>query len=298
MTFRSKSKIRIMRDFAYKMLLFVFVSGCMSSCSLSDNDQPVPAFMILADPVVITSVNQGAGTHKITDAWVFQNGRIIGVFPLPAKVPVSVADTGSDIIILAGIRNNGITGNPVFYPFYKSIETKINPEQGEIFSVPLQFSYITDARFSLVEGFETGNSINFDSDLNPATNLILTDEDAATGLRSAKAMLTSQFPSLETATNESFLKTNNRGGASYVELDYRGDAEIAVGLIKFQGLRATVSYKVIIPPRQDWNKIYIDLTEELSTPDYDAYKIAIGFSKPNQLPEARCFIDNVKHIHF
>jgi hypothetical protein len=270
----------------------------VSSCTLTDKDMPVPAFLQLTDPVVVTQLNQGAGTHKITDVWIFQNGRILGVFPLPSKVPVSVIEGGSDIIILAGIRNNGINGTPVFYPFYKSIETRINPSHQEVFSLPLQFTYITDCRFSLVEGFESGNSINFDSDQKPETNLIVTDEDAASGLRSAKAVLNDQFPTLETATNESFLKSNNRGGASYVELDYRGNAEIAVGLIKFQGLRGTVSYKVIIPPRQEWNKIYIDLTDELSVSDYDSYKIAIGFSKPNILPEAVVYIDNIKHIHF
>lgn len=275
--------------------LFIIVQ---ISCSLTDNDRPVPAFLQLSSPVVTTGQQQGEGTHKITDVWVFQDGRILGVFPLPAKVPVNVVEGGSDIIILAGIRNNGINSNPVFYPFYKSIETRINPGPLENFSLPLIFTYIPNAKFSLVEGFETGNSLNFDSDLKPETNLIVTDETAAAGFRSAKAVLTSEFPSLETASNETYLKSNNRGGASYVELDYRGDAEIAVGLIKFLAGRGTVSYKVIIPPRENWNKIYIDLSEELSINDFDSYKIAIGFSKPSRLIQATAFIDNVKHIHF
>ncbi|MBK9257496.1 MAG: hypothetical protein IPM42_18700 [Saprospiraceae bacterium] len=279
------------------VLIFIMFTA-FNACSLNDNDQPMPAFMLVSDPVVETLINQGDGTHKITDVWVFQNGKISGIFPLPAKVPVNVVNGGSDILIFAGIRNNGINGNPIFYPFYKSIETRVNPENGEIFSVPLKFSYNSDAVYSLAEGFETGNSFTFDSDQNPQTNLTVTDEDASTGTKSGKVVLTQQFPNIETATNQTFFKVNNRGGASYVELDYKGNAEIAVGLIKFEGQRGTIAYKVIIPPRLNWNKIYIDLTEELSLTDYDSYKIAIGFSKPSSLTEATVFIDNVKHIHF
>ena len=162
----------------------------------------------------------------------------------------------------------------------------------------MNFTYISEAKFSLVEGFEIGNIFTYDSDMKPETALIITDETSAGGTKSAKAVLTNAFPTLETASEGVFLKSNNRGGASYVELDYKGNAEIAVGLIKFAGQRGAITYKVIISPREDWNKIYIDLTDELSVSDYDTYKIAIAFSKPSHLNEAVAFIDNVKHIHF
>ncbi len=85
----------------FKYLIFIFSIATFSSCSLLDSDKPVPFFLDLKDPTVRTPDNTGFDTHKITDVWVFADGQILGVFPLPAKVPVSVNNSDSEITILA-----------------------------------------------------------------------------------------------------------------------------------------------------------------------------------------------------
>ena len=57
------------------------------SCSLTDNEKPVPYFLDLKNPVVKAPGSSNNDTHKITEVWVFSNGQIQGVFPLPAIVP-------------------------------------------------------------------------------------------------------------------------------------------------------------------------------------------------------------------
>ena len=57
-----------------------------------------------------------SSTDKITDAWVYIENQLQGVYELPAKFPV--LETGvKEIRIKAGIKNNGISSSRVFYPF-------------------------------------------------------------------------------------------------------------------------------------------------------------------------------------
>ena len=58
-----------------------------------------------------------SSTDKITDAWVYIENQLQGVYELPAKFPV--LETGvKEIRIKAGIKNNGISSSRIFFiPF-------------------------------------------------------------------------------------------------------------------------------------------------------------------------------------
>ena len=148
-----------------KVLYFYFfwtILG-MYSCQLTDNEAPLIGYLDLKNPIV--RLNNGVeDTHKITDIWVFENGQIVGVFPLPARVPLIISEGAKDILLLAGIRNNGQIDFPVFYPFYASIQKEIFLEPDQAINIPLIFTYIDDALFSINETFEAGNTLDFDLD--------------------------------------------------------------------------------------------------------------------------------------
>jgi len=102
-----------------------------TSCSLFDNEDPIPGFLILDNPTLTAGPNQGANTHKITDAWVFDGGNFLGIFPMPARVPVILDGTEKSFTIFAGIRNNGVAENSLRYPFYQPVIYNANLAERE-----------------------------------------------------------------------------------------------------------------------------------------------------------------------
>lgn len=281
------------------IILFSFLS-LLSSCGLDDNETPIPTYLILKDPKVEALSIPGGSTHKISDVWVYSDGQLQGIFPLPARVPIISTGQKSEIIILAGIRKNGIFDSPAFYPFYKSIRQEVTLEPLAEIDIPLLFSYADDAKFDIIADFEQVNPLTFDLDFNPASNLEITDETAAAGLKCGKAILGGPSSVIEVATAETFNKLSLISGNAYIEMDYKGQCEIGIGLVTFDDSNPNgqLSYKVVVVPRDNWNKIYVDITEELSRPRLASYKLALGFTVPAGKEKAVAYIDNIKLVRF
>jgi len=278
-------------------LIFILGSWIFHSCSINDNESPIPAFVKIADAKVILA-NGTEDTDKITDIWAFADGQILGVFPLPAMIPITLTGADIELTLLAGIRNNGINDTPVFYPFYKSDIRTISPEPEEVIAFEPIFQYVNTAKIPVNEGFEVSNSLDFDLDGNTSTNMSIVGDDAAVGNRSGLIELTNNVSFIEVASQTEIIAGENARGASYLELDYKGEGEISIGLAKRQGTVLFVEYLVFVPGKQNWNKIYIDLTNKLSPRDYEGYRIAIGFRRTGFSATSKIWIDNVKHVHF
>lgn len=270
----------------------------LASCGLTDNDKPIPGFIELKDPTVTKPDGNGFDTHKITDVWVFADGQIVGVFPLPAKVPLEVTGKEQEITLLAGIRNSGMIDNPVFYPFYKSIVAKVTPQEGKIIQLPLDFQYIRDFKMPINEGFETGNVLSVDFDNKPETKIDITEEMAAAGSRSGLIVLQSGATFMEVASSSKVRNNENARGQSYIELDYKGEGEISIGIAKTKNGILTGEYVLFVPGKENWNKIYIDVTKIVSGTDYDEYRLILAFRKTGFSEQSKLYIDNVRHLHF
>ncbi len=268
------------------------------SCSLTDNEKPVPYFLDLKNPVVKAPGSSNNDTHKITEVWVFSNGQIQGVFPLPAIVPLFFDGSNAEITLLAGIRNNGMNDTPAFYPFYKSIVKVIQPVANETISIPLNFEYVANAKIPVNESFETVHCFNFVVDNNPDTNMKISSETASLGAKSGLVSLSSSLRTMEIGCSRIVDKGENSRGQSYIELDYKGEGEIAIGIAKTRGNVFTVDYVLFVPGKQEWNKIYVDVTDKLSVDDYSEYRLVLGFTRTGFSLESNIYVDNIKHLHF
>lgn len=282
-----------------KFIYFLFLPCILvlNSCGINDNEDPIPAFIKIADTKVVLP-NGTDDTDKITDIWAFADGQILGVFPIPATIPLTLTGADIEITLLAGIRNNGINDTPVFYPFYKSDVRVISPQPEEVISYEPVFQYVNTSKIPINESFESSNSLDFDLDNNTTTNLSIVSDVASLGNRSGLIELTNSVSFIEIASQVEVLAGENARGSSYVEFDYKGEGEISIGIAKRQGTLLFVEYLVFVPGRQDWNKIYIDLTDKLSPRDYDGYRIAVGFRRTGFSATSKIWIDNVKHVHF
>jgi len=283
----------------FRFIYIFFLSSILvlNSCGINDNEDPIPAFVKISDAKVLLP-NGVTDTDKITDIWAFADGQILGVFPFPAAIPITLTGSDIELTLLAGIRNNGINDTPVFYPFYKSDVRVLSPKPEEVISFIPEFVYVTTAKMPINESFEVANSLDLDIDNNTMTNLSIVDDESAIGNRSGLIELTNSVSFIEIASQVEILAGENARGASYLELDYKGEGEISIGIAKRQGIQLFVEYLVFVPGRQDWNKIYIDLTDKLSPRDYNGYRIVIGFRRTGFSATSKIWIDNVKHVHF
>ncbi|MEM9024932.1 MAG: hypothetical protein AAGB22_14400, partial [Bacteroidota bacterium] len=97
----------------------------LSSCDIINPEEEIPSFLRI-DSINLNITNsgiQGAPTENITEAWVFWNSELIGVFELPAIIPILAAGQG-ELQVAAGIQVNGIGAKREIYPFYQAFRNQ------------------------------------------------------------------------------------------------------------------------------------------------------------------------------
>ena len=160
----------------------------LSSCKKDDN---TPAWLIIDHFDLVTNeVSEGANSHGITDAWVFMDGQALGVFPLPARIPI-LAEGSHDFVIYAGVKMNGISDTRTKYPFYERHDLTLNLAKNEEFTVNPTITYKSNLQFKMIEDFEDVG-VDFTKDLISDTDFVVIDK-VTTHLLSSMAIIVVPF---------------------------------------------------------------------------------------------------------
>ena len=161
----------------YRYLLgLAMISFFWNGCSLFDQEEPIPSYLYINEMVLETDENsEGSNRHEIKDAWVSVNGSFLGVYPLPALVPV--LETGvQEVRLFPGISVSGLNDYRITNPLYTFYENDIDLEAGVADTIHPTVAYDDDNVFLLVADFETSNLMTHDVDenletrVNPRTN--------------------------------------------------------------------------------------------------------------------------------
>lgn len=282
------------------MRLFIFLlSLCLfSSCLFFEDGGEAPALLDVKLPTLKQQNAQGGNTHEIIDIWPFVDGLGLGVFELPRTIPVILNNDETEFSIFAGIRNNGNRSNTIIYPFYKNIEfsSSLSPSDRE--DLELEFEYRENAVFGFLENFEQDNRFVVDEDDDEMTSLQRTSTDAAHGVYAGALTVSAENPSLEVSNGLPFSLPTD-GSAVFLEIDYKGDTELVMGLIGVEGRQEFKKFIIVLVPQEDWQKIYVSLNEELLLSQLESYKLIFGIDISNRdLEQATVLIDNIKVVHF
>jgi hypothetical protein len=257
-------------------------------------ENTVPAYIHV--PAFKTEANLGQGTsaQKITDVWVFVNGQINGVFPLPATVPIMELGK-QDITLFAGIRNNGTRSNPVIYPFMNEFKISKDLVSNKLDTIKPTLTYLNRTKFWIVDDFENGNGFNVNRDNNNVLAFI-TVPNGFEG-KCLEANLDKSNPRIEKASKVTAQLADNAENI-YLEMHYKSEALLSVGIIGFNAAtpQGIVNYKITLKPNQEWNKIYINLTNEAKTLQMKDFKIVFEGILAENTSSAKIQIDNVKLI--
>ncbi len=289
-----------------KLFYYLLLLLLLASCDIINPEEALPSFIQVNEFQLTTNeTTQGSNSHQITDVWAFVNGEALGVFELPATIPI-LATGIQNITLLAGIRENGLRSTPVIYPLYDRYETSLDLVPEEIILVTPTVEYISTSVFVLIENFES-NTIRFEGLNNATINQVTNPIQVLFGNGAGSIPLIEEIA--EVTSIATFIDLPTSGGTPvYLELDYRTNVELEIGLTGFNVSTATPTqatiYNVILCPIDDWNKVYVNFQELLELSQLDGYKLAFRASTndtgcggtPTNTPEV--LLDNIKLIRF
>jgi len=231
-------------------------------------------------------------TSNITDAWVYIDDNLQGVYELPADFPV-LASGVHKLRVKAGIKDNGIASNRIAYPFYSSyiIDEQNFDSKLAIEITPLvNYLYNNDSVF--IEDFD-GPGLNLETD---SITFSINDINPIDGNYGLITLTDSIFLSeLRTFKLENLPQA---GAPVYLELDYKCNIQFLVGVyVNFPG---SVLQKDLlwVTPKEDWNKIYVNLTSTISEAvGAESFTVFIGMKRDFEFDTNTVYLDNLKIVY-
>jgi len=268
-----------------KKINFLILILVIVSCQKEEIDA-IPGY-IKIDTINLDETNV---TSNITDAWVYVNDQLQGVYELPTKFPV-LEDSIQTLRIKAGIKSNGIASNRIAYPFYSSYFEDITFNPDLIININPSVNYLDDIQFFIEDFDENGLKIDTDS-LTFTRNNINGINDNYGKITLQDSMYLSEITTFE------LKELPQAGSPVYLELDYKSNTQFLVGV--YVNYPQTVIQKDLlwINPKQDWNKIYVNLTSTISEGiDATSFKVFIGMIRDFELERNELYFDNLKVVY-
>lgn len=299
-------KKQILMNKNYLILGWMIWLFTFNSCDIINPEEDIPAYIYIPEISLTTNVvSEGTASEKINVAYVFVDNQDIGIYALPATIPI--LETGDRTLeIFAGIRENGVPDVTAAYPFYQSYEMPIDLVSGQVDTIRPVVRYRGDASFvfSPEEDFESSiSAFDVDLDGNDETGLEITNLDVFEGMGAGLIQLNADDEQVEVGSN---LLTGfpDGGRPVYLEMNYKTDITFVVGVLGYNtsGELVEVLIDKGVNPKEDWNKIYFNFTEEIrrlsiSNFNIGSYRFVIYANmQGTDLTEAKIFLDNIKLI--
>ncbi|GIV34845.1 MAG: hypothetical protein KatS3mg031_2380 [Chitinophagales bacterium] len=261
--------------------LFVF------ACALAGcREEPVPAYLFIPSASITATSGQGSLSQKITDVWIYAEGRLQGVYELPALFPI--LRTGqTHILVYAGIQLNGIASTRAEYPFYTADTFEILMEPARVDTLYPLVSYTADAIFAFIEDFESTAGFS---------NVTRTNESADVFEGQYSGLLSAPVQDVVAKSNAD-VPIPYQSTAVFLEMDYRNTHLFEAGLEVRYGSETYQVSKLKIPARSQWNKLYINFTPEVNQLNADSYRIYFKVPAESDPTAVKILLDNLKLIY-
>ncbi|HQI70355.1 MAG TPA: hypothetical protein PLT47_06360 [Bacteroidales bacterium] len=281
-------------------IIFMAVVGCVmlffnSACKKTDL---VPSYIHI-DKIDLNTTYEfdGSNSCKITDAWVYIDGDLQGIYELPATFPV-LANGQHTIMVRAGIKLNGIAMSRAYYSYYQPWETTVLLTAEQTDTLHPTVTYYEN-KIHWKEDFETAGMtlLKF---TNSDTNFIQTQDSALVfeGASSGVANMDATAPYLLSVSDQIYEIPQNQSPV-FLELNYKTNAPLAIGL--FAVLNTGMNNRIdvmVLNPNTTWNKIYINLTPAANVSSNVAgYKVFFESYKPENQASAEVLLDNIKLLY-
>lgn len=293
--------------------IFLFT---LLSCAKESKEAKKPVYLSIQDMFVNTNYSiEGTSHQQITTVWLEVNGKSIGAFEMPATPPVILNEGSNDIRLYEGITMNGIDASRAIYDRLDYIDLVIDytpsgKDDSDTIILDrsqLTTNYVSFTQIDILENFDNAG-LSFEKTSSSDTTIIKSND-------SSKWFTNPQDPSedngkcgvlytnskadyAEVATVNSY--TLPSGGLNvYLEMNYRSNIPMIIGVIA-ETTTGDIEQKATlgINPKEDWNKIYVNLVTETSSYfDGTKYKIFIATEHQSGLDTGYVYLDNLKLLY-
>lgn len=283
-------------------LLTIFSVFILQGCEVINPAEEEPAYLYIPSFSFQTSISQGTSSEAITEVWVYSNDQNLGVYELPANVPI-LSKGNNNIRIFAGIKSNGISNTRIRYPFYAPFDTTLTIEAFQRDTIIPSFAY-----YNLVEinekGFEGGNFFIQTGTNNGTFSTTNNPLQVFEGSRSGWGQLEAGMTKLYFKDDDNLNYT--AGDNVFLELNYSCNNTFSVGFITTTGGITSKNLALIINPTSSgdgltpvWKKIYIDFGFILlQNPNAQFHELYVESVPSNSQQPVNLFLDNLKWVNW
>jgi hypothetical protein len=290
-----------------QFFLFVIAGLMLNSCI---KNNPDPSWIEITPWTLVANSNSqyptGELTHSFTDAWVYVNDELIGVFQVSDTLKIPVLKSGAvNIKVYPAIRNNGVSATKKIYPFVERYEINTTLVQNQTLQINPITRYSPAVRFA-IEDFEDP-AIKLVNDQNSATQMSQGNDPSILQWGNFYGFVNLNQTDTTWIAYTNFESVNEadlpRGKEVYLEIDYYNTNNVITGLlwISSTSIKNNTNYRLNKqdPSKVKWKKIYIDLKELISNSPIGTY-----FEQSFQAlldegdTEGIIVIDNIKVVHF
>lgn len=271
----------------------------VSSCDIINPAETVPVTLHLEPFTFTAEPGEGSANNEISEVWVVANGNILGAFAPPVDIRY-LGEGPTTFRFVPGIRNNGIANDAIPYQLFSDYTVELDVVPGNTYHVTPVTGYSEEAVFSFLADFENGNPFVDNKDTVTASNLVLSQDEVFEGGFSGKMSLSEDAYYIKVTHSIGMNDLPVTGEATYLEMRYKSEVEFSIGLIGLtvQGLEAE-DFFYLVKPSDEWNQLYLELTDRLVGSDLDAYKIAFQALFLGQANDTvqDIYLDNIKVVH-
>lgn len=267
-------------------IIILFPWIVLSSCN---KKAVIPTYIFIDSFDLSTDyIDQGSSSHGISDVWVYLDNEGLGVFELPAKIPV-IGGGNEQLTLFPGIKRDGISNTRTPYPYYTAFNLSFSKDPQTVDTIHPSINYTNEATFSMLEDFESGNEFS-GMNVTSVNNLVF--EGNKSGVNQLDIANTSF------AATSSPIVLPQIGNRIFLEMNYKNDAPFNVTVKANKPGNTSLEYVLTLNPKTEWNKIYIDITGAVSGNPADNYNIILDGDLPFGWTSATYYWDNIKIVHF
>lgn len=287
-------QVRTLRRFATYIAAALLLP--LSGCEIINPEEEVPAYIHIPAFELITSFDQGTAAHNITDAWVYVDQDIQGVYELPVTFPVLAAGKHT-ISLRPGIKINGIASTRISYPFFESRDFHLELQPGKIDTLRPVTAYQEETDFAWIENFESPG-ISMEATPGSDTAMGKQKDEAFEGAFSGVIHLNDERSYFEAVTINAY-KLPTGLTPSYLEMNFKTNNTLVVGLIANSPGSVKVLEILVLNPTDEWKKIYVNLGATVSRQSGVVdYNVILRAGLDEGIEEAEILVDNLKLVHF
>lgn len=286
------------RSALFLSVFSVVIAVSSASCDLINPEEQIPAFIRVDSFDITPAIGQGTDVHDIVDAWVFDNEQLVGVYELPATVPV-LTTGDANIRIRPGIKLNGQVANRTAFQFLEDFTGTVELFEDSTVNINPTLSFKNAVATPWIEDFDSPPTSISNTSISQGSISLVSGTEAYEG-NSALLTLPADQDLFECRVNSPGFDLPSAGATVILEFSYKCNHPFRLSLVSSNSGGSVQTPIIEISASDEWKHIYVSLTETTSAIfTANEHLPAFGFLRQEDFNEdVKVYLDNIRLMHF